>query len=288
MKTIKELLPLSIEYLSKRKVPIARRSSEEIFAHILGLKRIELYMNFDRPIEEKEVIKIRALLKRRMNREPLEYILGIVEFYHSEINIDPSVLIPRPETEIMVDLIKKKLEKCDLAGKTLWDICTGSGCIAIALKKAFPDLNVVMSDFSEEALKLAKSNAMQNGVKILAKKGDLLTCFSKEKADFVVCNPPYVSEVEYESLEPEISYEPKDALIAGKTGLEFYQKLAKDLPGHLSAKSKVFLEIGKGQGSKIKEIFSEVFEEESSKKLGSAKILLDLAGHDRFFFLEIE
>ena len=270
MKTISDTLPLAASFLK------SRRDAEEIFCFVLGMKRIDLYMHYDRPLLDEELEKVRILMKRASKGEPLVYLFGEVDFYHCSLTITRDVLIPRPETELLVDLIVKKLKGKALAGKEFWDLCTGSGCIGLALKQAYPELRVTLSDLSLSALKLAKENARKNQLDVELLEGDLLQPFRDRKIDFLVCNPPYISEKEYDSLDESVRlYEPKQALIGGESGLEFYERLARELPPFLQPGSTLFFELGANQGEQIKKIFN-------------GEIIKDYAGHDRFFFLEIE
>jgi release factor glutamine methyltransferase len=279
VKTILDILTLSTEYLKQRGVDSPRRQAEELLADVLGIKRMQLYMEFDRPIVDEELSMCRDWLRRRGKGEPLQYIRGEVEFFDCVLKISPDVLIPRQETEILVDRIVQKLKDFDLKGKELWDICCGSGCIGIALKKRYPELNVVLVDICEKALDTASKNALANGVEVECLLGDLLTPLKERRADFVVCNPPYISEEEYATLDVEVSqYEPKKALVSGATGLEFYERLARELPSHLKPEAKVWFEIGKGQGNSLKKAFSDPFWK-------NCDVVNDWAGWERFFSL---
>jgi release factor glutamine methyltransferase len=282
VKSIAEVLSLSTAFLTEKKLDRSRRSAEELLASVLGVKRIDLYLQHDRPLVESELDKMRALLKRRATGEPLEQILGEVEFYHCHLAITSDVLIPRQETEILVDLIAKRIKESSVSGRTLWDLCTGSGCIGLSLKKAFSELNVSLSDICPKALALAKKNAEVNHLEVDFRMGDLLEPFFGESADFIICNPPYVSQKEYDALDPGVrDFEPRSALLAGDSGTEFYERIARDLPPFLRPGAQIFFEIGSGQGSAVQEIFS-------SLPWRRNRLLKDWAGKDRFFFLEIE
>ena len=282
MKTIAEVLTLSTTFLSDKKIDRARRSAEELLASILALKRMDLYLQYDRPLLEGELERMRTLLKRRSTGEPLEQVLGEIEFYHCQLAITPDVLIPRQETEILVDLIAKKIKERPVLGRSLWDLCTGSGCIGLSLKKSFSELNVSLSDLCPKALALAKKNAEANQLQVDLRLGDLLEPFFGETADFIICNPPYISQKEYEALDPGVrDFEPRSALLAGERGTEFYERMARELPPFLRPGAQIFFEIGSGQGAAVQEIFS-------SLPWRRSRLLLDWAGKDRFFFLEIE
>lgn len=284
MHTVLEILKLSTDYLQQKKIVNPRRQAEELLGEALGFGRMGLYLEHSRPLTEKELIKCREWLKRRAQGEPLQYITGCLDFFDCRIKVAQDVLIPRQETEILVDKIAKELSSSQLEEKVLWDVCCGSGCIGIALKKKFPSLRVVLSDISEKALAIAKENASDNGVDVEFVCGDLLAPLSLAgyKADFVVCNPPYISESEYETLEIEVKdYEPKSALVAGSSGLEFYQRLGGELPTVMAPSGRVWLEIGDGQGTKLKEIFNAPY-------WTQAHCEHDWSGRERFFSLEIE
>jgi release factor glutamine methyltransferase len=287
MKTILEIITLSTEYLTKKGIFNARRQSEDLVSDVLNLSRMELYTSFETPLSENELATCRENLSRRGRGEPLQYIHGAVDFFGCKIKVDPHVLIPRQETEVLIDMIVKQLEKDEqqygsLKGKVLFDVCTGSGCLGISLKKKFPDLKVYLSDISYQALEIAKQNALQNEVDVECLIGDLLQPFNGKKCDYFLCNPPYIAEKEYENLEREVKgFEPKLALVSGVTGYEFYEKLAGQLPGYLNSSARVFLEMGRGQGKHILNLFID-------KPWKNANVQKDWSSHDRFFFLEIE
>lgn len=282
MKTIAEVLSLSSAFLSDKKVDRARRSAEELLAYVLGVKRMDLYLYHDRPLVEAELEKMRSLLKRKASGEPLEQILGEVEFYRCRIFVTPDVLIPRQETEILVDLIAKRIrERAETTG-VLWDLCAGSGCIGLSLKKAFPELSVSLSDICPKALAVARKNAEINQLGVDFRLGDLLEPFFGETADFILCNPPYVPKNEYMALDSGVRhFEPAQALVGGERGTEFYERLACELPPFLKPGAQIFLEIGATQGTAVQEIFN-------SLPWRRSRLLKDWSGKDRFFFLEIE
>ncbi|MBS0626869.1 MAG: peptide chain release factor N(5)-glutamine methyltransferase, partial [Verrucomicrobia bacterium] len=197
MKMLGEVLSLSTQYLKDKKIDNPRLTAETLLAYILNKKRLDLYMQFECPLEEFELEKFRLAIKRASLHEPVEYIISSVEFYGCDLFVSPDVLIPRPETEILVDKVVRKIEKEDLNQKNLWDVCSGSGCIGISLKKKFPLLNVSLSDASDKALSVSRMNAKKNNVDVELFLGDLLSPFKGKKADYILCNPPYVTEKEY-------------------------------------------------------------------------------------------
>jgi release factor glutamine methyltransferase len=268
MKTIGEVIQLAGTFLTEKQIERPRRIAEELLSHILQMKKMDLYLQYDRPIIEEELTRMRELLKQSAKGVPLAYVVGEVEFYGCKIKVDHRVLIPRPETELLVEKIAKRIQ-----GGTLWDLCTGSGCIGIALKKALPQLQVTLADLSPDVLALAAENAKANGVEVEIVQGDFLTPFQGCKADYIVSNPPYVTQSEYFALDSSVrDHEPQLALVAGERGTEFYEQMAREEGAFTKG---LYLEIGASQGEAVKQIFG-----------GRGEILKDLADHSRFFFLE--
>lgn len=282
MKTLLEIVKLCEEFLAKQGISSPKREAELLVSGALHISRLDLYVNFERPLTEEELELIRARLKRRGQGEPLPYIEGSLEFYRCNLTVNSSVLIPRQETEVLVDKIVKELKFLDLKGKRFLDLCTGSGCIGLAIKKEFPDLEVILSDISDEALRVAQENAKRNQLQVRLLHGDFFAPLKLERVDFIACNPPYISEEEYLKLSPEVSrFEPTLALKGGDDGLKFYKKLKEELPRHLYPQGKVWLEIGAAQGQAVSALFSGPIWK---------KVLLekDWSGHDRFISLEFE
>lgn len=280
MRTIKKMLSLSTRYLDERNVHPARRTAEEIVAFVLKMSRVDLYLHFDRKILHKEWYACLSYLKRKGGGEPLEHMIRVVEFFQCQLEITPSVLIPRQETEILLwkacQYIKEELPEEGIA----WDLCTGSGCLGLGLKKAFPKLIVTLSDISSDCIELAAKNAKKNRLEVTCLIGDLLEPFKGKKANIIFCNPPYLSKKEFDELHSGVKdFEPTEALIGGETGLEFYQKLSILLPEFLYPNGWVFLEIGALQRLEVERIFSP----DKWKKIISDK---DWSGKDRFIFLQ--
>ncbi|SCA58728.1 Release factor glutamine methyltransferase [Chlamydiales bacterium SCGC AB-751-O23] len=229
-------------------------------------------------LSEEEQDSAFMLLKRLENNEPFEYVLGEIEFLGAKIRVNPSVLIPRVETEILAQMIVEDLKKTSLKGEVLVDLCTGSGCLAISLKKHLPHLKVLALDISPESLGLAKINAAENKVEIEFSQGDLLSPLKGLEIDYLVSNPPYITLAEMKVLPAKVKdFEPHLALEAGKDGLLCYKKIAASIFNSLILKKKAYFEIGERQGLAIKEIF-----------LNRGELKKDWSGKDRFFFLEME
>ncbi len=276
--TVRSLLSLMANYLSDRGVPNFRRQAEDILCDTMGKRWSDLPLLREQVLDPAIIDHCRAICRRRGEGEPYQYITGEVDFYGCTIAVSPDVLIPRQETELLVDTIAQSI-----SGRVLWDICCGSGCIAIALKKKISSLLVSASDISPAALAVAGKNALANDVQIEFLFGDLLAPFTGRKADIVVCNPPYVSACEYEKLDDGVRlWEPKVALLGGDDNLSFYRRLRDNLPHYLNTGASIWLEIGWNQGDSLRALFS------SFPRMKKMSLIKDLSGHDRFFSLEIE
>lgn len=258
MITVLESINRSSDFLKNKGIESPRINAELLLAHILNCKRLNLYLEFDRPLTEEELEKYRSLLKRRITFEPLQYIIGKVEFYGIDFIVNSSVLIPRQETEILVETIIEQYKSND--SLKILDIGTGSGNIAVSLAKNLDKSFVMALDVSEEALKTAKENALLNSVsdKIDFIKNDFLSGeFNNCDFDIVVSNPPYVSINEFETLRPELkTYEPKIALTDNNSGLSFYKLISERSVYLLKQGGNLFFEVGIGQYSKVSEIMS--------------------------------
>ncbi len=260
MLTVLESINLSTEYLKNKGIESPRLNAELLLMHVLKCKRLDLYLLFERPLTKDETDLYRAYLKRRSKFEPLQYIMGEVEFYGLNLKVNPSVLIPRPETELLVETIIT-------AGDSqreykILDIGTGSGNIVISLAKHLPNSSFLAIDLSKEALNLAEENAELNSVteRISFKKIDILKDKEtiQDKFDIIVSNPPYISVEEYPSLQPELRvYEPKSALTDYANGLEFYREILSHAGSILQKGGKLYFEMGIGQSGKIKDLFLE-------------------------------
>lgn len=284
MLTILNAIELSADYLDKKEVESARINSELLLAHILNCNRMELYIKFDQPLKEEEVNEYRELIKRRGNREPLQYIIGNVEFFGLEFFVNKNVLIPRSETELLVETIINKFKNKNSI--SILDIGTGSGNIAISLSKNLPGANIIGIDKSKKAIDVAKKNSVliDNDFKLKFEAIDFIdfsntnTC----KFDLIVSNPPYISLKDYESLDAELkNYEPKEALTDFEDGYYFYKIICKNASKHLLPKGKLFFEIGFGQSKTIKQIMDV-------NGFINISIIKDYQNIDRVIFGEIE
>ena len=262
--TIRELMKFAIEHLEKLGFDETRLTVELLLAHALGCQRIQLYTSFDKPLTKEELARFRALYERRLVHEPVQYIVGTANFMGLQLRVDPAVLIPRPETETLVEQVM--LDCNDLEGDreiSIIDVGSGSGNISIALAKFVKNANVVSIDNRSEAIERARENAIACGV---AGKVDfrLIDMFEPvdqlllKRFDVLVSNPPYISAEEYETLPTEVKrFEPRGALTDFKDGYEFHQRIVELAPFLLRNNGRVFLEVGYGQAKQVCDMMRE-------------------------------
>jgi release factor glutamine methyltransferase len=260
MLTVLESIKLSTEYLQKKGIESPRINAELLLANILNCKRLDLYLKFDQPLKEEEIILYRGFISRRGKFEPLQYITGSVEFYGLEIKVNKSVLIPRPETEILVETIINSVEK--EKNIDILDIGTGSGNIAISIAKNLPNSKISAIDSSTDALETAKENAKLNSVedRIDFLNDSILNGinYSIKKYDIIVSNPPYISRDEFGNLQPELKvYEPRTALTDESDGLSFFRIISSKTRSILKENGKLFFEVGKDQFKQVENILLE-------------------------------
>ena len=265
--TVLEGIQKSADFLAKRGVESPRLQAELLLAHVLKLPRMKLYLNFDRALTEPETDALRELVKRRSQREPLQHIVGSTSFCGLEIAVNRSVLVPRPETEILAEAGWSFLSTINSQPSTVLDFGTGSGCISIALAAKCPSANITALDVSAEALELAKQNAARNGVadRIEFVQGDGFESLRRARSDapyqpfdLIISNPPYISTAEIETLEPEVrDYDPRSALDGGPDGLDFYRRFANEAPPFLKSNGRIMLEFGDGQAEVVRKKFEE-------------------------------
>lgn len=270
MITVLEAIKLSTEFFEKKGIESPRANAEILLAHILKCKRLDLYLSFDKPLKDDELSVYREYLKRRGKFEPLQYILGEIEFYGAPFKIKPPVLIPRQETEILIETILSVFEKDNYYN--FMDIGTGSGIIPVTLAMHFPNAKFTAIDINESALELAKANAHLNGVseRIQFLLKDILQSepVSDETFNVIVSNPPYVSLEEYKTLQPEIlNYESLNAVTDNSDGFTYYRTISQKSQAILSNDGYLFYEIGKGQSEEVKKIMEiNCFEDVTIKK----------------------
>lgn len=256
--TVEKILSWTINHFTSRKIPEPRLSAELLLSKVLNIKRIDLYLQFERILSAKELDRYREYVKRRVKREPVQYILEATEFCGFPFRVGPEVMVPRPETELLVDAVLEAVKASENTSPKILDIGTGSGCIAVSLAKLLPDSSIWAIEMSAAALKIARENADLNEVDVKFIAGDVFKDSSSVPGfDIVVSNPPYVALRDIDKLEPEVlDFEPRDALFAGEDGLEFYKKFVNVIPGLLNKDGKIFLEIGYNQAAPLDELFS--------------------------------
>jgi release factor glutamine methyltransferase len=243
--TVLEVLQATTAYFKKHNVESARLNTEHLLAHVLGRKRIELYLEFERELTESELAPLRDLVKRRGEGEPLQHLLGTVEFCGHVFLCDKRAMVPRPETEELVEILKAEIQN---PKSKMVDVGTGSGVIALSLAANFPEAQIVAVDVSHEALSLARENAarLTLGDRVQFLKRDLLENI-EGKFDLIVANLPYISAQERNTLSREVLHDPEVALFAGERGDEVLRELIVQAPSRLRPGGLLALEIGPGQ-----------------------------------------
>lgn len=274
--TIRRVVKWSADDFAARGIDSARLDAELIVAHALGIDRVRLYMDLDRPLVDAELAKIRELVTRRRKREPIAYIVGRREFYGRMFAVSPAVLVPRPETETLIERALEILD-ADATGPAL-DLGTGSGCIAVTLAAERTSLEVDATDLSDAALAVAERNASSLGVadRVRFHRGDLFGALGgpREYA-LIACNPPYVAETERPSLAPEIvQHEPAMAVFGGHDGLDVLRRLCAECPRWLAPGGAILVEIGLEQGRSVADLLERA-------GLEGVRVHADLGGHDR-------
>lgn len=253
-KTLLSVLTSSSEYLEKNGVDMPRLSAEIIISKILKMKRLNLYLEYNRPLMESELSNIRnAMIQRGKNRTPIEYIFNTSEFYGREFYVDERVLIPRIETELVVEEALKQIEA--IKNPKILDIGVGSGAICLTLALERSDAAIVGVDISKDALEVAKRNREKlEVVNCNLKLSNLFESLNEEKFDLIISNPPYISYLEYETLPIETLKEPKVALVAENLGLDIYEKILQKAKEHLTPSGVIVFEIGYNQEMGILEL----------------------------------
>ncbi|HUF77206.1 MAG TPA: peptide chain release factor N(5)-glutamine methyltransferase [Longimicrobiales bacterium] len=277
--TVLRLMLWSADYLERKGIERARLDAEYLLAHVLGVGRLEMYLQHERPLEPAELDAFRPLLKRRGAREPLQYVLGRQAFRDLDLEVGPGVLIPRPETEQLVEVVLAWARTQEREARTALDIGTGSGAIALALLEEGPFAEIVATDASAAALEVAARNRDAAGVasRLELRAGTYLEPVEPgERFDVVVSNPPYVAEGARASLAPEVAdWEPAEALFAGADGLDALRRIVADAPRALRAGGLLALEIGDGQAEAVCALLRE------QCGYGEVKVHEDLSGKER-------
>jgi len=279
--TIQKLLSWVTEYFTGKGVDSPRLSAEWLLCYVLGVKRIELYTQFNKVIGQEQLSQLHELVKRAGTHEPIAYLTGKKEFYSLEFEITKDCLIPRPETELLVERTIEFLRTRN-GEQFVCDLCTGSGCVAVAIARNFAGCRIVATDISDAALAIAEKNVAKHGLmnRIKLLQGDLfepvISGLGPAKFDLIVCNPPYVSEPDYEKLAPNVKdFEPKSALAAGRDGLDIIKRIIADANQYLKPTGTLMLEIGNEQGNAIHKLL------ETAGYFDTVKIDKDYSNLDR-------
>ena len=249
-----DILEETSRFFAARGLENARLQAELLLAAVLEIKRLDLYLQFERPLHTEEVDAYRDYVRQRVQRVPVQYILGATAFRELELTVTPAVLIPRPETEVLVDVA---LELLPTGGRAL-DLCCGSGAIALSLKRELAEVAVVATDISQAALAVARANGASCELEIEWLSGDLFAAVEGD-FDLVVSNPPYVKSGDLDRLEPEVrDHEPRLALDGGADGLDCYRRIAHQASDHIRPGGYLVLEVGDGQSAEVEKLLAEV------------------------------
>jgi len=279
-KTIRELLDWGQEELRAAGIENPRFAAEVMLRALLNLRRIDLFLDINRAVDGDVAAKFRDMIGRKLYHEPLQYIVGSTEWFGLTIKCDRRALVPRPETEIVVE--KALATVRDRQAPRIADIGTGTGCIALAIAATREDATVIATDLSPTALQLAQENvtAHQFGGRILLRPGESLEPLGNEEFDLIVSNPPYIRESEYPGLMPEVrDFEPRSALLAGVDGLETLRCLIELAPKNLKSGAALVLEFGIDHAAPVTEIARK------SKAYGEPEIIIDYNDHPRGMIL---
>lgn len=262
-KTIGMLIAWAQSSLNKSGTTNTAQETRWLLAHALGVEQHELASRMEQPVTAEVQARVESVISRRMAREPLQYIMGTQEFCGLDFHVNPAVLIPRPETEL---LVQETLREGGFAeGAVLVDVGTGSGCVAVTLATILSDMRIFALDCSKDALTVAMGNAERHGVsdKITWKEGNLLSPLHESHlvgtVDAIVSNPPYIAEEAWSSLQPEVrDYEPRLALVAGQRGIEFHERLLHDARPFLVPGGLLVMELGQGQAPLVRQAAEQV------------------------------
>jgi len=275
--SVLELIKKSADFLARKGIDSPRLNAELLIGHVLGLKRMQLYLQFERPLTAAELDRIRPLVIRRGQHEPVQYIVGEAEFHGLKLKVDRRALIPRPETEYLIELVVAKCER--LPARAL-DLGTGSGAIALALAQVFPQAFVTATDVDPGALALALENATATALadRVRLVQSDWFGALPVEPFDLIVSNPPYLSAVETEQTAPEVrGFEPTRALTSANEGLADLLAIIADAPRYLAPGGLLALETGISQHPRLLEALR-------AAGFADVESRTDLAGRDRFVF----
>jgi release factor glutamine methyltransferase len=279
--TILKILQWTTAYFKSHHIDSPRLTAEILLAHVLEINRIDLYLRFDQPLNKQELSVFKGLIKRRLHREPVAYITGTREFWGIDFTVTPDVLIPRPETEFLVEEALKLIPLDTSSGRyRLIDVGTGSGAVAVALAASRPGHFYIASDISKKAIAVASQNADQNSVSkdIFFFVGELFEALRLDvlKFDLIVSNPPYIPIAQIAGLEPEVGkHEPLSALDGGPEGLDVIARIVEEAPLYLKKNGMLMLEIGYDQKDRMEQIVAD------DGRYSELNFIRDYSGHNR-------
>lgn len=284
--TIKPLIDVTADYLRQKGVHSPRLDAELLLAHLLRCRRLDLYLRFDQPLEEEEIVRYRTLVRRRAAREPLQYIRGREEFWSLDFEVGPGVLIPRPETEGLVEKALALDREDALSGggtPRILDLGTGSGVLAVCMAREMPRARICASDVSRSALNLARRNARRHGVeaRISWVLGDGLAPFRAVEGDgfdLILVNPPYVAEQDFDGLQPEVrDYEPREALDGGPGGMIVARRVLREALSCLAPGGRILVELDPSQMDEARKTAL------STGRYAHTEVVPDYTGRPRIF-----
>jgi release factor glutamine methyltransferase len=252
--TIGRVLSWTKQYFADKGVEQARLDAEVLLSHVLGMDRLHLYVRFDQPLLPEELAAFRAMVLRRAAREPVAYILGCKEFMGLEFFVSPDVLVPRPDTELLVEACETRLQ--EMLEASILEIGPGSGAVVISLLKRQPQWQAAAVELSPQAAAIVRKNAKRHEVetRLQLYEGDLFAPVAGRQFDAVVSNPPYIPEADLEGLQPEVHREPRMALAGGVDGLDFYRRLVQEGGGYVRPGGWLLLEVGIGQAKEVAQL----------------------------------
>lgn len=268
--TLGQWLDAAERELTQTGSPDPRTDAEWMAVDVLGVSRSMLKLMLKSALSDQQQLQLDSWLSRRAKGEPLQYIEGVAWFMGLEFGVDPRVLIPRPDTEVLCEAALELLD--GMKNPTVVDMCTGSGAIGVSVKRLCPKAKVTLTDVSRDALFVARTNAMKLGAQVEAVQGDLYAAIEGRMFDMILCNPPYLTGQDMQELQKEVTFEPALALFGGEDGLDFYRRLADGLKDHLNPGGYVLLEVGMGQDQDVLKLVENAVDCEETQ------VLEDLGG----------
>lgn len=281
--TIRRLLEWTTPFFTRKEVDSPRLAAELLLGHVLALPRIKLYTDYERSLTDRELTAFRALVQRAAEHEPIAYLTGIAHFFNLEIEVNRDVLIPRPDTETLVENVLQLVRhQAGLESPRILDLCTGSGCIAAALAHHLKTSTVLATDISPAAVTVARRNIERLGLssRVVVEQGDLFAALAQavdaQPFNLIVANPPYIPTAQIPSLDRNVrEYEPLSALDGGLDGLTIHRRILAEAPDRLLPGGQLFLEIAFDQAAEARTIASAI------DRLDDVRILKDYGGRDR-------